>query len=238
MTDTKNQKPRPTWLSGRRPILVSGSIVVLCGAAGAMLTEGAREMGDLSRADPGITSAVLTTRSSLVNWIALGVTLIGSTVGLLSLTLVVALWLGLHQRRWDRAGLFVVAMVGAASLTVAIKTFVGRARPPISDLISAPSNDPSFPSGHTLNSTVLFGLFALAVLCERYDRGVARSHWWVYGLCIITPLAVGYSRVYLAYHWATDVMAGWVLGVGYVALVVLLGCLWDRRRRGRRWEAT
>lgn len=46
----------PTWPPRRRFVVLSATTLVVCGAVGAVLTDGAREMADLSTMDPGITS--------------------------------------------------------------------------------------------------------------------------------------------------------------------------------------
>ncbi|MEO7058543.1 MAG: phosphatase PAP2 family protein [Lapillicoccus sp.] len=210
---------------------MSATTFVLTAGVGGVLTDGAREVGDLSTIDPSITSAALRARSSFVNTLALGVTSAGSTVGLTALTLLAALWLGLRQRQWRTSGLLVLVMVGAAVLTVALKTWVGRTRPPITDLISTPSTDPSFPSGHTLNSTVFFGMLVLIALRlgRETDHQAIRPFWL--GVLTLIPVAVGMSRVYLGYHWATDVLGGWALGLACLASIVLLWTTWAYPRK-------
>lgn len=113
-------------------------------------------------------------------------------------------------------------MLGSSPLTVALKHVFGRERPNTDLLLGDPSHSFSFPSGHSFNTTVFVGTLAGFVLfssARTRDKLLAATT----GALMIG--AVGASRVYLGYHWATDVLAGWSVGLawlGVVGLVVLL----------------
>ena len=88
-----------------------------------------------------------------------------------------------------------------------------------------------FPSGHTANAVVTWGV--LAGLAHSHRRAAA----WA---AVVLSLTVGLTTVYLGTHWVSDVLAGWVAG-GLVLLAVHL-CApaieraprWpDRSRRAR-----
>ena len=126
-----------------------------------------------------------------------------------------------------------VGVAGSLLMTVVGKDLVGRSRPPLADAVPPYEHSPSFPSGHTLNSTVIASLVAyLIVLAPDLDPGKGRhascwrSLWFV---------AMGLSRVFLGHHWLTDVIAGWTLGLAWVAIVIgahqIVLQLGSRRRR-------
>jgi membrane-associated phospholipid phosphatase len=109
------------------------------------------------------------------------------------------------------------ALILAAVSTELVKLLIARPRPPGEPLIGAPGY--SFPSGHTLNSTVTYGLVALVAWRSRLPIAVRRI--LVAGLVVLIVL-VGLSRIALGVHYPSDVLAGWLAGTAIVATVVVL----------------
>jgi membrane-associated phospholipid phosphatase len=117
-----------------------------------------------------------------------------------------------------------------ASAGVAVETqvnhLIGRARPPISDWAGAASG-PSFPSGHTTVAT-LFALSCAWACAGRVRAGWPRRAIWA-GAAVYAG-AVGWSRVWLGVHWPTDVIAGWLFGLAWLAASTALIISLRRRR--------
>ena len=106
-----------------------------------------------------------------------------------------------------------VVLIGAALFTDVFKDVVARPRPPGAAL--APSATFSFPSGHTFNSTVTYGLIAVVAWRSRLSLTVRRA---VSGMGVIVPILVGLSRIALGVHYPSDVLGGWLGGIAFVAL--------------------
>ena len=121
------------------------------------------------------------------------------------------------SRRLRLALIVAVVLIAAALFTELVKDNVARPRPALDPLVTASGY--SFPSGHTLNSTVTYGLLALVAWRSRLPLAVRRAAL-VFGVTI--PLLVGLSRIALGVHWPTDVLAGWLAGVAFVALAATL----------------
>jgi len=120
-------------------------------------------------------------------------------------------WLLLRRRTGAALHLF-----GAVGFSVLIgrvlKYTLMVPRPPALQFIL---HDPSFPSGHTLNNTALYGF--CAVLIARELSGTRR---WLPYLCaglLIVPIA--FSRLYLGAHWLSDVLGGLTLAMAWTALL-------------------
>ena len=128
--------------------------------------------------------------------------------------IVVAVALALFDtsRRRDRRATWSLAAVSTAAgvFNWLLKTLIGRARPaPFGELSALHSY--SFPSGHAMTATAIYGMIGVVL---------AREHpQWRTALAIAIPtlvVLIGLSRIYLGVHWPTDVIAGWAAGMTLV----------------------
>jgi membrane-associated phospholipid phosphatase len=137
--------------------------------------------------------------------------------------LVTAAWWVSGQRR---AAAYQGAGWGGAFLSTVVKLFVRRPRPSPADVHVVPArlDGTSFPSGHVLAYTTFYG-FLIRLLEIHIHPGMLRR---ILQGSLMTMLAfVGLSRVQRGHHWASDVLASYLLGSAYVAW---LACLYDRVR--------
>ena len=87
----------------------------------------------------------------------------------------------------------------------------------------------SFPSGHT---TSFFALaFVLCILATRSSSLSRSSKISLQLLLFVLAALGGYSRIYLSQHFALDVLAGIVVGLG----ITVLFCLLFVRFEGKKW---
>lgn len=196
------------------PGLAAAPVVAACVALTAVLADGAGEHGDLAVHDPAVTDWLVRSRTPLLSGAAQVVTTVGSEPSIGILTFLVVAWLVITKRAWATAVLFAGSMGVAAVLTVGLKHLVGRHRPPAPDVLGPLDSGFAFPSGHTLFSTVFFGLVAGLLLAR--TRGRAARVLVVLGW-VVASAAVGASRLYLGYHWLTDVVASWTVAVAVLA---------------------
>jgi undecaprenyl-diphosphatase len=199
--------------------------VALCAAVTGLLADGAREHGDLAAQDPAVTTWFVHERTPLLSAAAQVVTTIGSEPAVGILTLLVVVWLVVSKRAWTAALLFGASMSAAAVVIIGLKHLVGRLRPPAPDVLGPLDSSFSFPSGHTLYSTVFFGLVAGLLLTRTRDR--SRQVLVVLGW-VVASAVVGASRIYLGYHWLTDVVASWTLAL---AVLAVAAAAWSVLRR-------
>ena len=142
---------------------------------------------------------------------------LGGTIGMPVIAVVVVTVLALKRRSWLPVLLMGIAAAGSVLITVLGKDLSGRARPPLALAVPPFETSPSFPSGHTLNATVVLGVSAYLVMLGRRHL---RSKLLVGSVVVVFVLAMGLSRVWLGHHWLTDVIAGWLVGLAWLGTVV------------------
>jgi undecaprenyl-diphosphatase len=144
---------------------------------------------------------------------AIDITSLGGVTVLSIIAISVTLFL-LIDGRGREALFFFAAVLSGWFLSNSLKLIVARPRP---DLVPhlAVVNDPSFPSGHAMVSTVAYLLIAGLLFRSRIDRPL---RVFIAILTTILLIAIGASRVFLGVHYPTDVLAGWFAGVAWVSL--------------------
>jgi len=156
-------------------------------------------------------------RSPALDVIVTAYTDIGGTIGMPILAVIAVLVLALRRRSWTPVILIVTAGAGSLAMTVAGKQFFGRARPNVSDAVPPYDYSASFPSGHSLNAVVIAGIVAYLLILRQKTR---RARTFTLAVAAVFAVTIGLSRVYLGHHWLTDVLAAWVLGAAWLALVI------------------
>ena len=196
------------------------------------LLDAVREANDISRFDRPVLEWLVASRGSLATAVFSVITLVAGPLVLPVLVAVAcAAWGRRHHERW-RPLLLAGAMVASTVISLAIKGIVARPRPPVATMV-VPGADmtASFPSGHTIGASTLL-LVAWYLVVSRRPTARRLVLW---GLAtVLGAVAVGLSRLYLGYHFLTDVLAAIALAVailGGVSIVDRLHLLRDRRRR-------
>jgi len=154
------------------------------------------------------------------------ITAIGGTTGLTLLTLVITGFL-LFLRKFATAGFVAASIAGGAVLSFALKAIFVRARPDVVPHLVVVDTS-SFPSGHAMNSAIVFLTLGALLTRTQKDRAV---RIYLIAVAILLTLLVGFSRVYLGVHWPSDVVAGWVVGAGWATLCLAVARLMQERHQ-------
>ena len=139
------------------------------------------------------------------------------TWGVALVTVVLVVWL--LVRGYRRAAVFTAGvMVGATLAYTLLKGVVGRDRPPWQNPADL-AHSLSYPSGHATSIAALGGV--LVVLVSMFVRRANLRRAAYVGIVLLV-LVVGADRVLLGRHYPSDVIGGYLLGVGMVLLGIAL----------------
>lgn len=196
---------------------------VLMGTGASEVNEAVTEGDGVAGLDRPLLAAAVGARSPGVTHLVQLYTDVGGPIGMPVLATVTAVGLALRWRSWTPLVLVAVTGAGSLLMTVVGKAAVGRSRPPLAEAIPPYEVSYSFPSGHSLNAMALAGIAAY-LLVIRQRRRLTRV--LTVALAIVFAVTMGLSRVYLGHHWLTDVVAAWMLALGWLALVVTGHRLW------------
>ena len=198
-----------------RRVAITLAIAVASTTLVAKLWESVRERDGIVRFDQNATRWLVTRRTDGVVSLMRFVTRLAD-IRVVSIVIVsTTVWL--LVRRLHRAAVFVVvSSVGTAILVAGMKLAARRSRPPVGAAVVAAGN--SFPSGHAAQSIACYGSVAIVVwvlTSSRTTRTVAVA------AAVFLALTIGASRLVLGVHWVSDVLAGWAVAVGWIAVTMV-----------------
>jgi undecaprenyl-diphosphatase len=179
------------------------------------LVEGAITEADLQSLDIAIQTFVGGLLTPGLTAYVTFITDLGGTRGTIIGVVLVSVPLLFRRRWWSLFGL-VFATGGGGLVVLGLKTFFARARP-VETVIEAGGY--AFPSGHAFSAMVFFGY--LIFLGYRHFRSPV-LHVLITVLSFTMIVLIGFSRVYLNVHWLTDVLGGFVAGVSWLVLSILI----------------
>lgn len=213
--------------------VVGGAVAVALTAVAAEVYDAVTESDGIAGLDQPVLDQAIAWRSPGLDHAVTLYTDVGGPVGMPIVAVVLTALMVWRWRSRTPLVLVLIAAAGSLAMTTTGKALIGRARPPLSEAVPPYETSPSFPSGHTLNATVIATVLVYLLL-RRLDSGWARTTAVVAGAGF--ALSMGLSRVFLGHHWLTDVVAGWALGLGWAAAVVTAHRLFLTVRRSTRSE--
>jgi undecaprenyl-diphosphatase len=227
--DPKRPKEGGTVVA--RPPAGAASKVVVAGFAGLVasllllgfIADGVHDQ-EAFALDAWATPFLHSISTPLLDAFMTGLTTMGSTLILVPLFVAVVgslIW----SKRYGAALFFSVATGGALLIDFTMKLIFERPRPKLDYAAVLP--DYSFPSGHSMNGVVFYvglGLIIWSVFGRRV--GLLAT---IVGA--ILAFGIGTSRIYLGYHYFTDVLGGFLAGIAWLLIV---GAAF--RSRPKVWE--
>lgn len=218
------QRPstRPPLPSQRRlffaavGLLIAGETIFWTMLAAVQSNSGAAAL------DGPVHNGLVASRNPLATALLTAVTTVTSPVSMTVIGCALALAWAVWKREVWRPALLIGAMAATFAVSTLIKHEIGRGRPPASDFLLGPDDALSFPSGHTFGAGVFLFVLSYLVLAARGTRTIKRTTSVLgFAAAAAGTLLVAYSRLYLGYHWLTDVVASMGLALAVTGVVIL-----------------
>jgi undecaprenyl-diphosphatase len=207
---------------GPHTVLVVTTIVGLaCAAAltaaSAKIYDAVTERDGVSGLDQPVLDAMIDLRrpwlNTVVRWYTdLGSALVLPVIAAIGAGVLVWLW-----RSWTPALILLISGAGSLTMSKVGKAVVDRERPDQALAVPPFETSPAFPSGHTLNTTVIFVMIAYLLACRLLSL---RARATAIAVAVVLSLLMGLTRVYLGAHWLTDVLVGWTLAAAWVLVLI------------------
>lgn len=130
--------------------------------------------------------------------------------------LLTAYFLFIRKHKWYSIKVAAIALSSTAVMFL-LKHIFSRQRP-LTPLLK-PALGYSFPSGHSFMSFAFYGL--LIYLAYKYiENKILRVFTMI--MMILLILLIGFSRIYLRVHYASDVLAGFSVGIIWLMFSIWL----------------
>jgi undecaprenyl-diphosphatase len=141
------------------------------------------------------------------------ITHLGRLKGLLLLLLPLSTVL-IYRKQWHLLTYVLVTILGSSLLNAIVKVIFHRFRPKLWELSYSPPPDLSFPSGHAMGSMT----FVMVLLILTWE-----TRWRILTIILGTlfVLIIAWTRLYLGFHFPSDILGGWLLAIAWTTTISL-----------------
>lgn len=114
----------------------------------------------------------------------------------------------LYKKSREKVGIPVsIAVITSEIINLVLKQIFARQRPDILQLVNETSY--SFPSGHSMINATICTMLGILAIKYIYDK---KKKILCLVICILLPIVIGFTRIYLGVHFFGDVLGGILLG--------------------------
>jgi len=171
--------------------------------------------GSLTQLDTWVNQEISTLHTPTLTQVIIFITNLNGVVGNIFIGIIAMIFLT-YKKWYDARRFYLFSLLGSLILFAGLKQLVARLRPH-SELIEVINY--SFPSGHaTLSMTT--ALLVYFIFAPKSASVFVKNILFM--ACVIWPLFIAFTRVYLNVHWISDVLAGLALGLFWVTFVKLI----------------
>jgi undecaprenyl-diphosphatase len=151
--------------------------------------------------------------NAINNKMMLFITFLGKHQFLIPANLILIFYfLLVKKQNWFSIRVITIA-ISSLVLMLLLKQLFQRKRP-LSPLLKA-ARGLSFPSGHAIMAVTFYGLL---IYILQHSITIDWLKWLITVLVILLIILIGFSRVYLRVHYASDVAAGFIIGLLWLLL--------------------
>lgn len=159
--------------------------------------------------DKTIYDLVISTKSNIMTIIFKIITTLASVKFMLLACIIVLFLKKLKHLRF----LIILNVINDTLLNTILKLIFKRERP--FDLMIIEESGYSFPSGHTMVAAIFYGFIIYLVSKSKYKK---KTKIVINTILTILILLIGISRIYLGVHYATDVIASYLVSISYLII--------------------
>lgn len=204
-------KHPPSWTFAL-PLMVGSIILIISSWIFGLIAEDVVSRDPLTLIDADINKWFFFRTSPSLTSFMVFITDLAAFNTMIILYLLMVLFLT-WKRLWYNLTFLSFSIPGGMLLNHLMKASFHRPRPSL-HLFYSSSLDYSFPSGHAMNATLLYGCMAIFAL-----HVIKKWNWQVFVvlLAILLIILVGLSRVYLGYHYLSDTLAAIAIGMAWLS---------------------
>lgn len=203
MSDPASGKRAAAWIA-----IGSGALVIAVIVLGIFVREGAPALLELNRD----AAAYVTSFRGAADGAVIFITSIGNPLPLTIICVIFAALLIAFRKRRD-ALIFAITMIVAVAVAHLLKAAFGIERPQGDALVALPASA-SYPSAHSTCALTAFALMGLILLRLVKESEQPRALGYVILIALVLlAVVIGISRIYVAVHWATDIIGGFMLAI-------------------------
>lgn len=158
-------------------------------------------------------------RVAAMTTVATAITILGDPKTVAVICFLIALVWFLWKREIWRPLVLVGSLATADLLAHFIKAATANPRPAMSFMLPPLETNFSFPSGHTIGVATLLLVIGYLLYSRRPERW-GFGTWTAFAVSITVLVAL--TRLYLAAHWFTDVLAGFGLGCLVLSAAIIV----------------
>ena len=166
--------------------------------------------GNISNFDNSIYSLISNMISNNMTSFMKIITFLGSAYTIVTITILFILF-GKDKKY------FSINLISIFLLNQLLKRIIQRPRPVDINIIN--ENGYSFPSGHSMISMAVYGFLIYYIYKNMNNK---RLKWILILLLSILILLIGFSRIYLGVHYASDVLGGFILSLIWLIIFILI----------------